>query len=336
MSVNSLHFIRPYWFLAVIPALILIIMYIRNNNAKKNAWANHCDPDLLPYITDQSSQQKNYTLAILVGLAWLIMIIALAGPSWTKYQEPVYQKKIGRVIALDLSPVMNATDVSPSRLERAKFKILDLLKTLQEGQTGMIVFTSLPFVVSPLTNDSNTIAAMVPTIDSSIVPVQGTDIAKALLKSQQLLAQAGFNRGEILLITASSPNNQDIAMAAKLAANGYTTSVLAIGSADGGPIKNKDGGLITDAKGNIIVANLDSSSLAKLANSGNGTFIPYSNDNSDINKFNAIYRREQIADTPSKIMESQNLWQEYGYWFIWGLIPILALLARKGWIDKLC
>lgn len=92
------------------------------------------------------------------------------------------QKNISRVIALDVSQSMDTTDVSPSRLERAKYKIFDILRRIKEGQVGMIVFSSEPFVVSPLTSDANTIENLVTVINSDIVPVQGHNIYKALKK----------------------------------------------------------------------------------------------------------------------------------------------------------
>ncbi|MDE5020693.1 VWA domain-containing protein, partial [Francisella tularensis subsp. holarctica] len=96
-------------------------------------------------------------------------------------------------------------DVSPSRLERAKYKIFDILRRIKEGHVGMIVFSSEPFVVSPLTSDANTIENIVTVINSDIVPVQGHNIYKALKKSEQLIEQAGVQQGQIILITDSSP-----------------------------------------------------------------------------------------------------------------------------------
>src|SRR5437016_540869 len=84
---------------------------------------------------------------------------------------------------------MNATDLKPNRLTRAKYKILDLLKQQNEGQTGMLVFSSKPFVVSPLTQDAATIAAMVPMLDLNILPVQGEDIGAGLRKAAEMIKQ---------------------------------------------------------------------------------------------------------------------------------------------------
>ena len=107
----------------------------------------------------------------------LFGIFTLMGPAWTYWHVPVYQKHSARVIALDVSPSMNATDLKPSRLVRAKYKEIDLLKKIKQGDTGMVVFSGLPFVVSPLTHDTNTISSMLSNIDSNVVPVAGYNLS---------------------------------------------------------------------------------------------------------------------------------------------------------------
>ena len=138
---------------------------------------------------------------------------------------PVYQKNISRVIALDVAQSIDTIDVSPSRLERAKYKIFDILRRIKEGQVGMIVFSSEPFVVSPLTSDANTIENLVTVINSDIVPVQGHNIYKSLKKSAQLIEQAGAQRGQIILITDSSPSLQAVSEAKQFAQKGIKTDV---------------------------------------------------------------------------------------------------------------
>jgi len=334
---SNFHFLRPWWFLALIPAILLFLLFKRKAVSSGNLWQQYCDPHLLPHlISNYSESQRSWLPHILLGI-WIITITALAGPTWSLYAQSVYQKNIARVIALDVSQSMNSADIAPSRLERAKYKILDLLKELKEGQTGMIVFSGSPFVVSPLTNDSNTIASMLPVLDSTIVPVEGNDIGKALKKSAQLLTQAGFSRGQIILVTDSKPTVEDNAEAAKLAVQGFTTSVLAIGTSRGGPVSNASGGFATDTSGNVIFAGLDSNALQQLAKKGDGNYIPFSADNSDINQ---IIDSEKSGvmdqDKPSAQMETKSLWKDQGHWLIWVLIILAGLLVRKGWLNKLC
>lgn len=330
---HSFHFLRPWWFLLIIPAIVLLIMILRVKSSANN-WSAHCDPHLLKHLLVGQQTRKTRMLPVMIFLLWCIGIVALAGPTWSQYPQPVYQKVAARVIALDVSQTMNANDVPPTRLERARFKVLDLLKSIKEGQTGMIVFSSEPFVVSPLTADSNTIANMVPSLDSSVVPVAGDNIEKALVESAKLIKQAGFAHGQIVLVTDSTPSPAALAEAKSLAKEGIKTSVLAIGTAQGGPIKNSDGGFVTDKKGQIVFANMNAAELQKLASSGDGQFSLITDNDQDVTKM-----LSHDGDGKTQKTETQKanaLWKDEGHWFIWLLIILVALIARKGWLEKVC
>lgn len=309
---------------------------LRKSKSGLSEWTNHCDPHLLTHLIANNNKSTRYFLPYLLLSFWIITTLALAGPTWSLYAQNVYQKNIARVIALDVSQAMNTHDIAPSRLERAKYKILDILHNIKEGQTGMIVFSSTPFVVSPLTSDTNTIASQIPVIDSSIVPVQGSNLKAALQKSASLLNQAGYSRGEIILITASRPTDEDLEEAAKLAKNGYITSILGIGTSQGGVLTDEKGSLITDKNGNAIVASLDSNSLKNLAQSANGIYTEFSNDSSDIQQLLNHTNLNNLKNNPNQTTETKNLWKDEGHWLIWLLIILCAFIARKGWLEKIC
>lgn len=333
---GSFHFLRPWWFLAIIPAIILFVIALKKLQSSSNNWAKHCDPHLLPHLVTSNNDLSRRWLPYFLASLWLIAIFALAGPTWSFYAQPVYQKNIARVIALDVSQSMNANDIAPSRLQRAKYKILDLLHDINEGQTGMVVFSSDAFLVSPLTADSNTIASMVPVLDSTIVPVQGSDISKALEKSANLLNQAGFTHGQIILFTDSTPTNQDMNIARKLAHSGYETSVLAIGTEQGGPVTDSNGSFVTDEQGSVVLSHLNSSALEKLALAGAGDYVPFSDNDSDLKQILSTGNLTQLKDEPSKEIETKSLWKDEGHWLIWILLVFSACIARRGWLGKIC
>ncbi|HCY39439.1 MAG: Ca-activated chloride channel [Pseudomonadota bacterium] len=305
------HFLRPWWLLALIPAIMLSYYWYKKSQTSKNSWQQHCDPHLLEHLLVKQTASKNWGLITLLMSGWLVIIVALAGPTWSRYAAPVYQKNLPRVIVLDVSQSMNATDLAPSRLQRAKYKVLDLLHSIKEGQTGMLVFSSLPFVVSPLTSDSNTIASMVPILDSSIVPVQGVDIGKALQKAGKLLQQAGSNHGQIILVTDNTPTQEDLTQAHNLAQQGYTTSVLAI-------------------------ATEQDPALVHLAGQGDGEYLGFKNDNSDVTQLINSNNSTNLSSKSSTQAQTEDLWDDHGSYLIWLAVFLLAFLARKGWLDKLC
>lgn len=330
------HFLRPWWFLAIIPSSLIFILSLKKLKSSQSNWSEHCDPHLLECLLDKNSTTVKSIIPYLILFLWLITIFALAGPTWSLYGQPVYQKNAARIIALDVSQSMNATDISPSRLEHAKYKVLDLLKSIHEGQTGMIVFSSHSFIVSPLTSDTNTIASMVPILNTSIVPAQGSDINTALNRAAKLFNQAGINSGEIIIITDSTPNANTYTTASKLAKEGYTTSIIGIGTKNGGPITKDDGSMITDNNGNIVFASFDPASLEKLASSGNGVYTNFTNNNNDIETVLNNQNLEDFKNKPSRELQTKSLWRDEGHWLIWLLILLAAFLARRGWLEKLC
>jgi Ca-activated chloride channel family protein len=331
----NFHLLRPWFLIALIPAIILFIFFKKTAHSNQNNWVKECDPHLLAHLISTNKTSSANFIATLILICWLIAIFALSGPSWKMTQQPLFQQNTARVIALDVSSSMNSTDLPPSRMERAKYKVIDLLKAIKEGQTGMIIFSSYPFVVSPLTSDTNTIINMVPVIDTNIVPVQGSNLDKALIKSSQLITQAGFSKGEIILLTDSQPDANSFNTVKKLANEGFKIAILGIGTAQNTPTINASGGFITDNSGNIVFNHLDVVALSNLAQDGNGIYIPFSDDNSDINSLISFIKSDSLGKSKS-LNNTQKIWQDDGIIFIWLLLVIVAILSRKGWLEQLC
>lgn len=330
----TFHFLRPWWLLAIVPAVIFVILLLKHLS-QANGWDKYCDSHLLEHIlVGQQSAPKKLLIPLILLFIWVVAIFSLAGPIWKYKDVPVYQKNISRVIALDVSQSMDTTDVSPSRLERAKYKIFDILRRIKEGQVGMIVFSSEPFVVSPLTSDANTIENLVTVINSDIVPVQGHNIYKSLKKSAQLIEQDGAQRGQIILITDSSPSLQAISEAKQLAQQGIKTDVYAIGTPMGGIAKDEKGNYLKDSQGNIQYFGIDLNKLEALATAGAGKLVTLTANNSDIK---SLLSEQQVSTTKESKEQSANIfWQDEGIYFIW-LVTILSIfLFRRGILERIC
>ena len=325
------HFIRPYFLLLIIPAIYFCWAFIRRKH-KKNAWTSVVDAHLLNYLLIDQGQSKRRSLIILVLLAWLVAIFALAGPSWQKQQQPVYRSHQAHVIVLDLSQAMNAADIQPSRLTRAKYKVRDMLNHREEGQTALVVFTSEPYVVSPLTEDAATLAAFVTEVNTSIMPVQGHNISAALKKAGDLIKQANYKKGDILLITANAANLRDINEAKNLAAEGIHTSVLAVATKTGAPIPSTQG-FVQDNNQHVAIHKLDSASLQQLAQAGQGKLVEFTHNNQDIEQL-LQQASTGLNDVTPQSEHSIDLWKDMGGYFI-VLVLMIALLAfRRGQIEE--
>jgi Ca-activated chloride channel family protein len=322
------HFLRPEWLWAL-PAVIGITIMLARRHLAPGSWQAVVDPALVPYVLS-TGQIKGLTYRW-----WLILIggilasLALAGPSWNRVEQPVFRSEQAIVIALDLSRSMDAQDLTPSRLTRARLKILDILEERSSGQTALVVYSSNAFTVTPLTTDADTVAALVNSLSTDIMPSRGSYPLAAINKGRQLLEQAGVALGEVLLITDGGSSPAAEQAADELNAAGYTLSVLAVGTADGAPIPRAGGGFVTDRAGNIAVPRLETAGLRSLAAAGGGRFAEMTADDSDIE-----YLLSGATGATDSSGSDENLatdqWQEEGPWLLLLLVPVAALAFRKG------
>ncbi len=332
MIPENFHFLRPEWFYALLP-LALIFWGLRHQRAQKGSWNQVCDAHLLPHLLVQpaTNKRRQWIPLLLLVFGWLIAVVALAGPAWDKQPQPVFQTSDASIIVLDLSRSMDAEDIQPSRLTRAKHKVLDLLKQSKEGRTGLIVFSNRAYVVSPLTQDAATIAAMIPALDSEIMPRQGSRPELALEKADQLLTQGGAVDGNIILIT-DGINEAAINMAESLQSKGRRISVLAVGTPQGSPIPvTQGGGFLKDRQGAIVVPRLDRSALQNLANQGGGIYTELRADDRDIKALLAGSQQKHL-DESEEMQQTTDTWREEGPWLLLFLLPLAALAFRRGWL----
>ena len=335
MTGAEFHLLRPLWLLALLPLALLLWRLLRSAG-EGEAWRGVVDAHLLPHLLSGDQGRAQRLPLWLLAAAWLLLVLALAGPTWERLPEPLYQARQFRVVVLDLSPSMNATDLAPSRLVRARFKVLDLLRQSEEGQTAMLAYGAEPYVVSPLTTDVKTIAAQVPSLDTSLLPVVGarrTDLA--LDQAAELLRQAGAPEGEVILVTDGVENAPAAnAAAARLRTAGYRVSVLGVGTLDGSPVRSRDGGLLKDANGAIRVSRLQETALRELAGAGGGVYVTASPGDGDI-----ALLRPGTPLAPGELDEEQTTqtdrWHEEGPLLLVLLLPLAALAFRRGWLSPL-
>ncbi|MEJ2382697.1 MAG: VWA domain-containing protein [Gammaproteobacteria bacterium] len=271
---HSFHFLRPLWFAALVPLAVLLAVWWRSRRTSRS-WQAVVDPRLLPHMLMDGGTGRNAWSVLAVALGGVLAVTALAGPTWSKLQQPVFRRESALVVLLDLSRSMDATDLQPSRLQMAKFKLRDILVRRKEGDTALVVYAADPFVVTPLTNDVDTIERQLSSLTTQLMPVQGSRTDRAIAKAQALLQQSGAVRGDVLLITDGVNNDPPAALRAaveKLVAAGYRLSVLGVGTDQGAPIPMGDGGFFKDSSGAIVLPKLDEAPLARLAAEGHGIY----------------------------------------------------------------
>jgi Ca-activated chloride channel family protein len=324
------HFLRPEW-LAALPFVLLATLALARRKLAPGSWQRVVSPALLPYVLSAKPTRGLTYRWWLLALGGVLATLALAGPTWNRIEQPVFRSEQAVVVALDLSRSMDAQDVAPSRLTRARLKIIDILAERQSGQTALVVFSSNAFTVTPLTTDTDTVAALVNSLSTDIMPSRGSYPVAAIRKGQQLLEQAGAVFGEVLLITdgGTSPEAEDAA--GDLVDAGFTLSVLGVGTSDGAPIPRAGGGFVTDRSGNIAVPRLAKDQLRRLAAAGHGRYETMTTDNSDIKAL--LSGKVAVgagADTGQTLATDQ--WREEGPWLLLLLLPIAALAFRRGMV----
>ena len=313
------------------PVVVLLTVLLARGRLGPGAWQAIVDRRLMPYVLARSPAGGNDGRWWLFGLAGVIAAVALAGPAWERVEQPVFREQQALVIALDLSRSMDAEDVAPSRLDRARLKIHDILERREGGQTALVVYSANAFTVTPLTTDGDTIASLVNSVSTDIMPSRGSYPEIAIAKGQQLLDQADVGYGEILLITDGGASPAATDMAKKLKDAGYALSILGVGTSDGAPIPRRSGGFVTDNRGRIAVPRLEASALEALAASGGGRYRTLSNDDSDLDALfsGAVRGTGRVASDESL---ATDRWREEGPWLVLLLLPLAALAFRRGWV----
>ncbi|MDX1481443.1 MAG: VWA domain-containing protein [Woeseiaceae bacterium] len=322
------HFLRPEWLFAM-PAVVIVTLWLARRQLAPGSWQRIVDPGLAPHVLSRRQMKGAALRWWLVFLGGVLATLSLAGPSWNRVEQPVFRSEQAIVVALDLSRSMDAQDVSPSRLARAKLKILDILERRSSGQTALIVYSANAFTVTPLTTDADTVAALVNSLGTDIMPSRGSYPVAAIRKGQQLLEQAGVLFGEILLITDSGASPGAIEAAEELREAGYTLSVLGVGTLDGAPIPRAGGGFVTDRSGQIVVPRLDPTGLQQLAAAGGGRYSALTADEDDLDR---LLSGEVGGGASTDQDLATDQWQEEGPWLLLLLVPLASLAFRKGWV----
>ena len=336
--IEQLHLLRPWWLLLLIP-LAGALWLLFKNRYDSGSWRAVIDARLLPFVLSAGGQNTRGWSRWVPGCVALLAIIALAGPTWEKLPQSVYQKETAMVIALDLSRSMNAADLKPSRLTRARHKIADILNLRQEGQAALVVYAADAFTVTPLTSDVDTILALLPDLETGLMPAQGTRADRAFKLALELFENSGIARGDVLLVSDGVSDLELKRIETLLAGKpGQRISVLAVGTREGGPVPLKNGGFLKGPDGAIVITSMLGDNLQRIAQSSGGVFAAISADDIDINTLSYMMD-SSIDDREARLSDrSTDMWRELGPWLLLLALPLAALSFRRGliWLVPLC
>ena len=325
---SQFHFLRPMWLLMLLPSLLLLTL-VWQQQQTPGSWSKVIAPELLSHlIHGETRQQQRWPIALL-ATGWILACIALAGPTWQKVTTPVSKSQHPLVVVADLSYHQYAADLSPDRMTRLRYKLLDLFRLRQDGLTAIVAFAGGAHTVSPLTDDTNTLSNLVPALSPEIMPEQGQNPLSGIKQAIKLLSQGAGEQGDILLITDSIPGYQISDIETLIKHSGHKLSILGIGSEQGVPIAVPGGGYLKDNQGAILVPRLNKAELQQLTGAVSGQYRDLSLDNSDLN---ALLPKPDASDSVVKVDRQFDQWHDAGYWLVLILLPLALVGFRKGWL----
>ncbi len=303
--INNFHFLRPLWLLLLLVPLFFYWKYFRGIN-NKSSWENVCDKRLLDFLLVKGSSKQRRIISHIGLGSFIAAVIAIAGPSWEKKEVPSFAPENPVMILLNLSSDMAETDVTPTRLSRAKYEIKDLLNSLHSVQSGLIVYSSEPYLITPITDDLKLVENLLPALDFNVMPENGDRLDRAISLAEEKLQNAGYAQGNIIIFSSDVGHRFDLALdAARNAfAKGYKVSVAAV---------SKD----------------NTDKLELIAQNGGGVFVSAAAGENSLSRLSSL-----INDNASDELKlSENLrssWLDYGYYLV--ILPLLGCLYffRKG------
>jgi len=327
-AIGHFHFLRPWWLLGLLPLALLIYFWIRRTR-EQTAWSTAISQPLLEVLLDNKSVATAGRLRATLWLGALIATIGLAGPAWEKLPQPVEQKNDALVIVLDLSLSMFAQDLSPSRLDKARQKIVDALRFREEGSTGLVAYAGDGHAVVPITDDRHTIENLLNALSPAMMPVLGSRPATGLELAQELFRNAGLVEGRILVLTDGIKDASEISNFRNAA---FPISIIGIGTESGGTIpinRPKEAPrYLTDEMGRRVIARLNESLLIQAAQQSYGRYSLLTVG--DIDLKTTLGTSLPTEDASIEVEREFDIWMDMGFWLCLPLALLMLASFHRG------
>jgi Ca-activated chloride channel homolog len=329
MSLLWPQWLRPLWLLLV-PLLVWLLWRLWHRERQSGRWQL-----LLPAAFHQTllaggNGRGSRLPWLALGLAWLLAVLALLGPSWQRVEQSNQKPADPLLVLLELTPQMLAADGPPNRLEQARRKLLDLLEARRDAQTAIIVYAGSAHSLVPLSDDLATSRNLLEALKPSLMPEPGRRADLAVARGLQLLEQAQLGQGRLLLITSALDEEERSGIRQALERRATPLLILGIGSREGAPVVQEDGSFLKDERGAILIPRLDAPGLREVAEAHGGRYAQARLDDDDL-------RRLGLLDGPQALRAAGEPTQleariDQGYWLLLPLLLLAACAGRRGWL----
>ncbi|WP_439858949.1 VWA domain-containing protein [Pseudomonas sp. MBLB4136] len=323
------HWLRPYWLLLA-PLLCWLLWKLWHREKRAGRWQQLLPPAFHAALLRGGKGRPSRTPWIVLGLAWLLALLALLGPSWQQLEQSTLKPVDPLVVVLEMTPEMLASDATPNRLEQARRKVLDLLEARPDAQTAIVVYAGSAHTLVPLSDDLATSRNLLEALKPAIMPEPGRRADLAMATALGLLQQAGQGQGRVLLIASALDDQERRGTVEALGSRGGRLHILGIGSPRGAPIVQDDGGFLKDAQGAILIPRLDSASLNRLAQEVGGRYRRVSLDDRDLRELGLLDGPQQLHSNGAPL--SLQAWSDQGHWLLLPLLLLAACAGRRGWL----
>ena len=315
--------IKALLLILLIPLFYIVYWWYRHSRKKR--LSKFGNPDMVDALMPERSKNIGWVKLTLFSLAWLFLVIGLARPQIGAKLKETSEKGAEIIIALDVSNSMLAKDYSPNRLERAKMDISRIVDRLHSDRIGLVIFAGESFVQLPITADYVSAKIFLSSISTNSVPIQGTDLADAIYRSEQNFSEEAYqgenNKAIILISDGEDHEGEAIEAARDAAANGIKVFCVGVGTPEGVPIEMDNGQMLRDNEGNIVVSKLNEQILKEIADAGNGAYIKATDGSFGLSEILGNIR--ELEKTSYKTLAFAEYDEQYMYFFAIALIFLL-------------
>jgi Ca-activated chloride channel family protein len=325
IDLSAFHFLRPLWLLLIIAGLLLPVVWMRRHDLSRRL-NGVIAPHLIAHLVITPEDQHRVRPVHLFSAILVVGGLAAAGPTWQQDRPDFLENRAPLVIALDLSPSMDANDLQPSRLGAAKQKLHELIQRRAGARTALIAYAGTAHLVMPPTDDPALLDTYLQALSSDLITGSGKDVAGVIGEARRLLGPD--TPGTLLLITDGADARQFPVIEQRLAGSDLQVLVMAAGMKDGGAVSGPNGQTRLDDTGKPVAARFDTAQLQQLAKAADAPLGSLTLNSDDLDWIELHAQQHfQTASDDSKLLR----WKDAGYWLCWPVLLLALLTIRRGW-----